>query len=94
MPAEIDQGQRVVPEEITIVLGASSYTLNPYSSALANRRIGHLLFSGLTRIGYDLEPEPDLLAELPTKANGGISADGRTVVYKLREGPSGTMASP
>jgi peptide/nickel transport system substrate-binding protein len=34
----------------------------------------------------DLQPTPELAAELPTKENGGISADGKTVTVKLRQG--------
>jgi peptide/nickel transport system substrate-binding protein len=38
----------------------------------------------------DLDPrgraQPALLAEIPTRANGGISADGRTIRYRLRAG--------
>ena len=30
--------------------------------------------------------EPDLALEIPTKENGGISADGRTITYHLRKG--------
>jgi peptide/nickel transport system substrate-binding protein len=29
---------------------------------------------------------PDLATELPTRRNGGISADGRTIVYRIRTG--------
>jgi peptide/nickel transport system substrate-binding protein len=48
----------------------------------------------ITRLNYDLLfgfaamtcSPPELAAEIPTKENGGISADGKTVTVKLRQG--------
>ncbi|HJW74402.1 MAG TPA: ABC transporter substrate-binding protein, partial [Thermoleophilia bacterium] len=34
----------------------------------------------------DVQPAPELAAEIPTTENGGISADGKTVTVKLRQG--------
>jgi peptide/nickel transport system substrate-binding protein len=34
----------------------------------------------------DVTPTPELAAEIPTVENGGISADGKTVTVKLRQG--------
>jgi ABC-type transport system substrate-binding protein len=33
-----------------------------------------------------LEPAPDVATELPTKANGGIGSDGKTITVHLRDG--------
>lgn len=85
MPATLESGPPEVVNEITVILGEPGYTLNPYSPVLANRRVGHLIFSGLTRMGAELDPEPDLLAELPTGDNGGISPDGLVITYRLRD---------
>lgn len=70
-------------EAITVVIGQGGFTLNPYSPLLPNRQVGELLFRGLTDLAPDGLPVPDLLVELPTRANGGISADGRTVRLSL-----------
>lgn len=73
------------PVSVTLVLGANGGSLNPYSPMLANRQVGELVFSGLTDVGADGSPEPELLAELPTADNGGISKDGRTVRMRIRD---------
>ncbi|MBI3968138.1 MAG: hypothetical protein HY329_21080 [Chloroflexi bacterium] len=44
------------------------------------------MFSNLLKIKPTLEYVPDLAKEVPTQANGGISADGLTYTFKLREG--------
>lgn len=81
-----EQGSDAKSEDVvTLVLNGGSYSpLLPYSANLANREIGTLLFRGLTRPSASGDPSPDLLSELPTKANGGISADGRTVELRLK----------
>ncbi len=43
------------------------------------------LRSGLVSYNDKNEPVPQVAKELPTAANGGISADGKTITYKLRE---------
>lgn len=62
-------------------------TLNPLlSELLATAEVGKLLFNGLVSTGEKGEWLPDLAADVPTTANGGVSADGRTVTYRLRPG--------
>lgn len=85
LPSDVSS-DNAAPDSITVVLGTSGGSLNPYSPMLANRQIGQLLFRGLTDMRPDGTPVPDLLDELPTKANGGISRDGRTIVYTIRPG--------
>jgi ABC-type transport system substrate-binding protein len=48
--------------------------------------IGELVFGALAEIGPDGEFYPELAADLPTLANGGLSEDGTTVTWKLRPG--------
>lgn len=74
------------PTSVTVVMSPPVVSLNPYSQSLSARRVGRAVFSGLTRPGDDLSPVADLAVEVPTKANGGISADGRTVTYRLKDG--------
>lgn len=47
---------------------------------------GELLFSYLTTYDRNGAMAPDLAREVPSLANGGISADGRTITYRLRRG--------
>ncbi len=62
-------------------------TLNPIISDLvATHEVGQLIFSGLLVMNDKGEWEPDLAESVPTLQNGGISADGRTVTYKLKKG--------
>ncbi|MHB1341781.1 MAG: ABC transporter substrate-binding protein [Coriobacteriia bacterium] len=69
---------------IDVVLGPSGASLMPYSPLLANRQVGALVFAGLLSPGPDGQPIPDLCAEVPTRDNDGISADGLIMTYVLR----------
>ncbi|WP_425057677.1 Oligopeptide-binding protein AppA [Sporomusa carbonis] len=62
-------------------------TLNPLlSDLLATAEVGRLVFSGLV-ITDDKEGWlPDLAIDVPTTANGGVTPDGLTVTYHLRQG--------
>jgi peptide/nickel transport system substrate-binding protein len=48
--------------------------------------IGELVYGALVEIGPDGNYYPELAADLPTLANGDLSEDGRTVVWRLRPG--------
>lgn len=63
------------------------------SSQLA---IMHLVFSGLTRRDASGASLPDLAQRVPTVKNGGVSADGLRISYRLRPGvrfSDGTLVS-
>lgn len=45
---------------------------------------GELLYSYLTTYDRNGTPAPDLAREVPSLRNGGVSADGRTITYRLR----------
>ena len=61
--------------------------LNPFIGYESSSwEIFHLNYDLL--FGFDaktLQPTPELAAEVPTQANGGISADGKTYTIKLRQ---------
>lgn len=62
-------------------------TLNPVIGGLAaENAVTEAIFSGLVKIDDRQRLLPDLATEIPSTANGGISADGRTIVYHLRRG--------
>jgi peptide/nickel transport system substrate-binding protein len=62
-------------------------TLNPLlSDLLATAEVGSLIFSGLVQTNDKGEWVADLANEVPTRQNGGVSADGLTVIYRLRPG--------
>lgn len=83
LPSTVESS-RTKATEITVVLGASGGSLNPYSPLEANSQMGALIFRGLTTVTASGTPVPDLLSELPTSSNGGISADGKTVRLRLK----------
>jgi peptide/nickel transport system substrate-binding protein len=59
--------------------------LNPLlSGQAATVDVAQFLFSGLIRFDDRGEPIPDAATEIPTRENGGISSDGKTIVYHLR----------
>lgn len=71
---KINVGSAVEPE-----------TWNPLlSEQMSVQEVGRLLFSGLLLQNDKGEWIPDLAAEVPTLANGGISSDGLTVTYRLK----------
>ena len=62
-------------------------SLNPiFVSGLGGQQLAALLFSYLLKIDDRGNLVPDVALEVPTRANGGISADGRTIAYHLRPG--------
>jgi peptide/nickel transport system substrate-binding protein len=61
-------------------------TLNPIiGTGVVESRMQNLLFDGLIRVDEKGRPVPDLAKEVPSRANGGISADGKTLTYHLAE---------
>jgi len=61
--------------------------LNPYfNSQTVGSVVTNQLLQGLIRADENGNYVPWLAAEVPTVQNGGVSADGKTVTYKLRQG--------
>ncbi len=61
-------------------------TLDPQRSSYANQVAIVAAFSrGLLRTGEDGKPAAMIAAEVPSKENGGISADGLTYTFKLKD---------
>ena len=62
-------------------------TLNPHlSPGTKDREAASPILEPLAAYNEAEELEPILAAEIPTKENGGISADNQTVTWKLKEG--------
>lgn len=51
---------------------------------VADNDVFALAFDGLVRFGPGGTIVPDLATSVPTRAGGGISADGKTITYRLR----------
>jgi peptide/nickel transport system substrate-binding protein len=70
---------------LRIALYQEPAILNPYlNSQTAGTEVMNLIFLGLTEVDPDGKRLPVLATEVPTVQNGGVSADGKTVTYKLR----------
>ena len=60
-------------------------SLNLFLATSANVvPLSELTMGFFTRLGPAGEPIPELVTAIPTKANGGVSADGATVTWHLR----------
>ncbi len=62
-------------------------TFNPLvQSEFYENYIDEAIFSGLTVLDDRQRIQPDLASAVPSRENGGISADGKTITYHLRAG--------
>lgn len=71
-------------------LAADPRSLNPLflapDAASVEQQVARLAFEPFIDLDERGRPEPVLLSELPSRQNGGISGDGRTIRYRLRRG--------
>jgi peptide/nickel transport system substrate-binding protein len=73
--------------EVRIGIPQQPNTLNPLiGSQFYENYLDCAIYSGLVVIDDRGRPAPDLIQNVPTRANGGVSADGRNIVYILRPG--------
>jgi len=64
-------------QAVTSLIGHHNQGTKDYDAA-------RLILEPLASTGPDGKPVPNLAAEIPTKANGGISADSTSVTWKLK----------
>jgi peptide/nickel transport system substrate-binding protein len=70
-------------------------SLNPlYLDGSDFTMVSELVFEPLLRIGPGLKPVPGLAVEDPSTDNGGISADGTHITYRLRHDTRWSDGSP
>jgi len=78
----------ISPSTLRFDLAADPTTLNPLFEhpdvASVEQQVARLAFEPFVDLDANGRPEPALLAVIPTVANGGISRDGQTIVYRLR----------
>lgn len=75
------------PHVLTISDAGSLNTLNPHlewDAPVAN--LSELTMAWLVRWDERNRPYPELATQVPTRENGGVSADGLTITYHLRKG--------
>jgi peptide/nickel transport system substrate-binding protein len=82
-------GSRTVPasSSLRIVQTQTFNSLNPiYVSGVGGQELAALLFSYLVKFDDHGRLVPDVALAVPSRENGGISADGKTITYRLRPG--------
>lgn len=76
------------PGSVRFDLAADPSNLNPLflhqDASSVEQQVARLSFEPFIDLDARGKPIPALLAAIPTAANGGISADGRTITYHLR----------
>ena len=78
-------GQPKAGGTLRVALYQEPAILNPFlNSQTAGTEVMNLVFQGLTDVDPDGKRFPVLATEVPTTQNGGVSADGKTVTYKLK----------
>lgn len=94
-PAEATVTKPSEPQVLAVSLDSEPQTLDPQAAQDANSTaILRQIYAGLLRFGPDLALQPDLARELPTTQNGGISADGLTYTFHLRDGLKWSDGTP
>ena len=81
---------RVEAGVVRFNLAADPTSLNPLfavqDAASVDQEVARLCFEPFVDIDPNGQRIPELLREIPTRANGGISQDGRSITYRLRPG--------
>jgi len=75
------------PKVVRIAFPQEPDNLNPYYSNMWFAAILNALYINTSLLEYNDKAEaiPNVAKEIPTAANGGISADGKTITFKLRD---------
>jgi len=72
---------------LKLLLWQGPTLLNPhFATGTKDEEGSHIFYEALARYDVDGNLVPVLAAEVPSKENGGISADGRSVTWKLKKG--------
>lgn len=72
---------------LRILYWQAATNLNPhFAQGDKDNHAARVVLEPLVNVNSDGELEPVLAAEVPTLENGGVSADGLSVTYKLKEG--------
>ncbi len=84
------RGGSAPPGTLRFDLAADPRNLNPLflspDAASVEQQAARLVFEPFIDLDARGRPVPVLLREIPTRTNGGVSADGRTIRYRLRAG--------
>ena len=85
--AKSDPTERADAQVLRVRLSGEPQTLDPQRATDgASLSVIRNLHATLLRLDERQDVQPDLASEVPTLENGGISADGLTYTFKLRDG--------
>jgi len=74
--------------EVRFDVAADPANLNPLfahaDAGNVEQQLAHLAFEPFFDLDPSGQPVPELITEIPSVQNGGLSADGRTITYHLR----------
>jgi peptide/nickel transport system substrate-binding protein len=80
-------GKRGSGGSLRILYWQAATILNPHlANGTKDFDASRLMYEPLAAIALDGNPVPVLAAEVPTKQNGGISADSKSMTWKLKKG--------
>ena len=83
------------PHELTFADAGDVSTLNPHLGQFADIGfIASLTMAWLVKWDEHNNAYPELATQVPTKHNGGVSADGLTITYHLRKGVKWSDGAP
>ncbi len=84
------------PHELRFAAAADIQHLNPLTGATAFEiNLATLCMAYFTKRKTSLgEPEPELITEIPSLENRGLSPDGKTIVWHLRHGVTWSDGAP
>lgn len=72
-------------QEFTVNLGGEPDTIDPSRASFVGEvTVIHMLWRGLFTYDTKLNLAADLATQIPTKDNGGVSADGTTYTFKIK----------
>ncbi len=84
-PGMLSRHHWTVPNTLRVASGNVPRTLNPIlGTQTVEAALARLTTDVLVTVDAHGRLVPDLASMVPTQANGGISADGRTITYHLR----------
>lgn len=94
-PSEAPSASAQAGGLVTVGLYQEPDNLNPYLAVqTASQLVRRVTLEGLLNADPDGNYVPALAQDVPTVANGGISADGLTITYKLKPGITWSDGDP
>lgn len=83
------------PSTLRVLYSRAPVTLNPHlATGTQDFEAARIVYEPLASYNSQGELIPFLAAEVPSRENGGVAADGRSVIWKLRQGVTWSDGKP